>query len=278
MQQQVLPYQFENHVLRVEMDADGTPWFIAMDVAAILDYSDAYEMTKRLDDDEKQNRQIAGFGPRGVNVINESGLYSAILGSQKPEAKRFKRWVTAEVLPSIRKTGGYRMRGAKPASVAQQLAAHPVRLRLMDKLERETHPEKRAGIIAQLVHASQVIGIPAPDVDKIGRAVVAPPVPPLVGEFWAVLGLLGGLDEFNHTARTDTLAINLPEIADRAAKEGLPLPPLNELRQALKASEQPQYVGLKVIHSVRNRRRKSGTKSVKCMVFAMRPSPQAKAR
>lgn len=89
----------------------GEPWFVAMDIADILGYSDAYEMTKRLDDDEKSNRQIAGSGPatggRGVIVINESGLYSAILGSQKDEAKRFKKWVTSEVLPSIRKTGSY---------------------------------------------------------------------------------------------------------------------------------------------------------------------------
>ncbi|MDX3943889.1 Bro-N domain-containing protein, partial [Pseudomonas aeruginosa] len=77
------------------------------EIAEILGYSDAYEMTKRLDDDEKQNRQIAGFGPRGASTINESGLYSAIIGSNKPEAKPFKRWVTHDVLPSIRRTGSY---------------------------------------------------------------------------------------------------------------------------------------------------------------------------
>jgi prophage antirepressor-like protein len=65
------------------------------------------KMTSKLDDDEVQNLQIGGFGNRGVNVINESGLYSCTLTSKKPEAKAFKKWVTSEVLPSIRKTGSY---------------------------------------------------------------------------------------------------------------------------------------------------------------------------
>lgn len=86
---------------------NGEPWFIALDVAAVLEYSDGEAITRRLDDDEIQNLQIVGFGNRGLNIINESGLYSAILVSRKPEAKAFKKWVTSEVLPAIRKTGSY---------------------------------------------------------------------------------------------------------------------------------------------------------------------------
>jgi prophage antirepressor-like protein len=100
-------FQFQTHQLNVVVDEHGEPWFIAKHVAEILEYSDAFKMTSKLDADEVQNRQIGGFGNRGVNLINESGLYSAILTSQKPAAKAFKRWVTSEVLPSIRKTGGY---------------------------------------------------------------------------------------------------------------------------------------------------------------------------
>ncbi len=86
---------------------DDEPWFVAIDVAEILGYKDTEAMTRRLDEDEVQNLQIVGFGNRGINIINESGLYSAILGSNKPEAKQFKRWLTHEVLPSIRKHGYY---------------------------------------------------------------------------------------------------------------------------------------------------------------------------
>ena len=108
MTNRIIPFDFESHAVRaVIADDRGEPWFIAKEVASALGYSDTEAMTRRLDDDEKQNLQIVGFGPRGVTVINESGLYSSILGSNKPEAKRFKRWVTAEVLPTIRTSGAY---------------------------------------------------------------------------------------------------------------------------------------------------------------------------
>ena len=103
----MIPFQFESHSIQVITDNQGEPWFIAKEISAVLGYSDAFEMTKRLDDDEKQNLQIAGFGPRGVTVVNESGLYASILGSTKAEAKPFKRWVTHDVLPTLRKTGSY---------------------------------------------------------------------------------------------------------------------------------------------------------------------------
>lgn len=103
---QVIPFRFDTREIRTLL-IDDQPWFVAMDVAAALQYSDAQAMTRKLDDDEIQNRQIVGFGNRGAAVINESGLYSAILRSRKDEAKRFKKWVTAEVLPEIRRTGRY---------------------------------------------------------------------------------------------------------------------------------------------------------------------------
>lgn len=120
----ITPFVFDGRNVTVISDTDGSLRFVAMEVAGILGYSDAYEMTKRLDDDEKQNRQIAGFGPRGVTVITESGLYDAILGSSKAEAKPFQKWVRAEVLPSIRKTGSYT---AKAAATPLKAAAEAAR-------------------------------------------------------------------------------------------------------------------------------------------------------
>lgn len=112
-------FQFHTHQLNVIVDDQGEPWFIAKHVAEILEYSDAEAMTRKLDADEIQNLQIVGFGNRGVNLINESGLYSAILTSQKLAAKAFKKWVTSEVLPSIRKTGSF----GKP-QIAVDMAQH----------------------------------------------------------------------------------------------------------------------------------------------------------
>ena len=103
----ITPFKFNSSTVRVITDDNGEPWFVAKEIAAVLGYSDAEAMTRKLDDDEKQNLQIVGFGPRGVTVINEAGLYSCILTSQKEEAKPFKRWVTHDVLPSIRKTGRF---------------------------------------------------------------------------------------------------------------------------------------------------------------------------
>jgi prophage antirepressor-like protein len=75
---------FQSHQLTVITEKDGEVWFIAKEVAEILGYSDAQAMTRRLDTDEVSNRQIVGFGNRGINLINEPGLYSSIIGSNKP--------------------------------------------------------------------------------------------------------------------------------------------------------------------------------------------------
>jgi prophage antirepressor-like protein len=117
MNTQLQTFNFNSHSLRVITDENGDPWFIAKDVADTLEYSDTNKMTSRLDDDEKSNRQIGGLnvgvglgpisGGKGITFINESGLYSCILTSKKPEAKAFKKWLTSEVLPSIRKNGSY---------------------------------------------------------------------------------------------------------------------------------------------------------------------------
>ena len=91
------------------MDEDGVVWFIGKDVAAILGYSDTAAAIKRhVDDEDKLTRRFVDSGQnRTMYIINESGLYSLILSSKLPAAKSFKRWVTSEVLPSIRKTGKY---------------------------------------------------------------------------------------------------------------------------------------------------------------------------
>lgn len=89
---------------------DGEPWFVAADVCKALEIDKS--QTRRLDEDEKgvYSTQTLG-GKQEVTIVNEPGLYSLVLGSRKPEAKVFKRWVTHEVLPTIRRTGGYVQQG-----------------------------------------------------------------------------------------------------------------------------------------------------------------------
>lgn len=94
--------------IRAMRGEDGEPMFIAGDVAKILGYGDATHMTRRLENDEKGLHSVeTPGGTQMANVITEPGLYSAILGSRVPEAKAFKRWVTHEVLPALRRDDGY---------------------------------------------------------------------------------------------------------------------------------------------------------------------------
>ena len=88
---------------------DGEPWFVGKDVAAALGYADTFgALKKHVDLEDRQNCQNDSFeSPRGLTIINESGLYGLIFNSKLPGAKKFKRWVTSEVLPTIRRTGGY---------------------------------------------------------------------------------------------------------------------------------------------------------------------------
>jgi prophage antirepressor-like protein len=94
---------------------NGEVWFVASDIAKALDYAEAKDMTRVLDEDEKGRHIVpTPSGEQEMIVINESGMYHAVLKSRKPEAKPFRKWVTSEVLPAIRKTGKYE---AAPYSV-----------------------------------------------------------------------------------------------------------------------------------------------------------------
>lgn len=114
---QVIPFRFETREVRT-MLIDDQPWFVAGDVSAALEYRIAGDMTRNLDADEKGTQIVrTPGGEQEMLVINESGLYSAILRSRKAEAKRFKKWVTAEVLPAIRKHGRYEDEQGKVATL-----------------------------------------------------------------------------------------------------------------------------------------------------------------
>ena len=106
----LIPFQFETHALRVQVDDAGQPWFNANDVCAALELANPRDaLAKHVDSDDVAKRDIIDSLGRVqlASFVNESGLYALILGSTKDAAKRFKRWVTSEVLPSIRKTGTY---------------------------------------------------------------------------------------------------------------------------------------------------------------------------
>lgn len=131
-------FNFVSNTLRVVM-RDGNPWFVAADVCAALGISRTDDGVSRLDDDEKGAGSIrTPGGDQQMTVINESGLYSLILGSRKPEAKKFKKWVASEVLPAIRKTGRYIAPTAEPTDPVERyvdLTTHPDIRYLVQQLE-----------------------------------------------------------------------------------------------------------------------------------------------
>jgi hypothetical protein len=111
MNQQLAPFDFEGRPVRVVTDSQGEPWFVAADVLVTIGLD--RKALERLDEDEKGVSSIhTPGGGQEMTTVNEPGLYTLVLGSRKTEAKRFKRWVTHEVLPSIRKTGSYAVPGA----------------------------------------------------------------------------------------------------------------------------------------------------------------------
>ena len=98
-------WNFEDYEVRT-VEIDGEPWFVLADVCKVLELSNPSKVADRLESDEKANFEL-GLRGGATNCINESGLYTVVLRSDKPQAKPFRKWVTSEVLPSIRKTGSY---------------------------------------------------------------------------------------------------------------------------------------------------------------------------
>jgi prophage antirepressor-like protein len=110
-------FDFESHTVRV-ITRDEAPWFVAADVCRALNLADVTSACRGLEDDERMtlHNERSHSGQRGgaqfFNVISESGLYALIFTSRKPEARRFRKWVTAEVLPALRQEGAYRVEEA----------------------------------------------------------------------------------------------------------------------------------------------------------------------
>lgn len=103
-----LSFPFEGGLKLSVIDRNGEYWFVASDVCKALGFRKASNVTRLLDADEKGASKVSTLGGlQEVTIINESGLYSLIFSSKKPTAKKFKKWVTATVLPSLRRYGGY---------------------------------------------------------------------------------------------------------------------------------------------------------------------------
>ena len=153
-------FNFEDNEVRTQT-INGEPWFVGKDVADILGYSNpAKAIRDHVDDEDKgQNDTFTPGGMQIMTIVNESGLYSLVFKSQLPSAKRFKRWVTSEVLPTIRKTGSY------------QIPADPMdALRLMFQATEHTQ-EKVNQVDARVIHLEQNVKLEPGEYAYIGKSI-----------------------------------------------------------------------------------------------------------
>lgn len=126
---------------------DGEPWFVAADVCRALEIANNRDALTRLEQDEKGVALTdTPGGTQEVTIVNEPGLYALVLGSRKPEAKAFKRWVTHEVIPSIRKHGMY----ATPTTIEQMIADPANAIKVFSALKQEQ--ERRKELEATVEH------------------------------------------------------------------------------------------------------------------------------
>lgn len=151
---QVFSYQGEP--MRT-LQLDGEPWFVLKDVCTAIGIKDHVTVSKRLDEDEVGLAQVTdGMGrTQETTIVNESGLYSVILRSDKAQAKPFRKWVTSQVLPAIRKNGHYQLKPLTPAELfAAQAQVNLDHQRRLDELDRRTQQAERTITEAAAVFAT----------------------------------------------------------------------------------------------------------------------------
>lgn len=272
----------EQHVLQVFEKQPGEYWFVADDICKVLEHSDTRKAVSRLDDDEKLIGTLFRSGQsRELWLINESGLYSLILSSRKENAKRFKKWVTSEVLPSIRKTGRYDKAVNTTYALGERTSQGVLRkkefamlLKQSDELITQLYQPKskieHERNYQALLRVHEVLNLDVP-----GLLTFPEPKDPnelYQQDFWALLHDIGNIEKLNHSIDKTLLAINLFELAQSAHLAGLRWAELetasgrNSIVSALKLDK--QYVGFYRVESKKLKNRYTGKpEHIRCVVL-----------
>lgn len=166
MKNNIVAFKYEEQQVRT-IEKNGEPWFVGKDVAAILGYSDTADAVKKHVDPEDKGvgEMPTPGGKQRIMLINESGLYSLILSSKLPTAKEFKRWVTSEVLPSIRKTGEYKITPAQQNRLDIMERNSRAReaslwLRISAQVKSDTYRQVCASYASTVLAGREVIPLP----------------------------------------------------------------------------------------------------------------------
>jgi len=268
----LITFQFGSNDIRIQQDTDNQPWFNAHDVCQALEMGNSRQaLDSHVDEDDVQKLDVIdNLGRRQkANFVNESGLYALIFGCTKEAAKTFKKWVTSEVLPSIRKTGAYSHNHSKPLSpVKQTIEAITLFTKLFGHLQQMGLEHATAAVRANQTarHVSgidllELTGITPFITEKAREEAAANDDHPLVDLDGKTLKN-GDYIDLNHSGDEKIIAINLVEYEAACSKAGLHLPcELTALKKLLKHSQQRKYVEMKAIWSARISR------TVRCWLF-----------
>lgn len=166
MKNNIVAFHYEEQQVRT-IEKNGEPWFVGKDVADILGYTDtAQAVRKHIDDEDKGVVEMTTpGGKQNMVIINESGLYSLILSSKLPTARAFKRWVTSEVLPAIRKTGEYKITPAQQNRLDIMERNSRAReaslwLRISAQVKSDTYRQVCASYASTVLAGREVIPLP----------------------------------------------------------------------------------------------------------------------
>ncbi|MGF7190680.1 prophage antirepressor-like protein [Robbsia andropogonis] len=250
MSNSVITFGFEDQVIRAT-ERNGELWFVLVDICRALSIMNPSQVAARLDKDE---RALLRIGRQGETVIvTESGLYATIIRSKGAvtsgtPANRFRRWVTREVLPALRKQGFYRNDGCTMHTPETLRGMHREIERLSYALIQSRNHAQRRMLHAMLVDMCKRRGVEPALLAELGQgeATIAEILPP----FWRALDELTVQDiAYDHAMRADRLAVNLPDLRKKFHSAGIKLSLDSPLRQALKQSKEPKFEGVGGVRS-----------------------------
>lgn len=251
--------------VRVVTSEQGEPLFVATDIASALEYRDSHTMTRNLDDDEKGTHIVCTLGGnQELSVITESGVYSAILTSRKPSAKKFKKWLTSEVLPSIRKTGGYQRDGL---SLNKRVELQRYSHKLLSDISKTPDPYIRNMLYQDLQAVRGWLGTDTPPLDSLILSGVADDSLEIVEAFFNAICYLEQHGELvNQHAPKTQLAVHIDSFLALCEQHNIPMVKGRTLTRALRQS--PRLIAAS--HNV-NSTQLSG-KVLKCWSFSLETS------
>lgn len=265
----LMPFAFEDSLVRCRQDEHGETWFVVKDVCNVLGIEKYRDALATLDDDEKGCPVIVDTlgGPQEMSTVSESGLYALIFRSRKSEARAFRKWVTGEVLPALRQTGRYGVTASAPGIDLEAIATLPASTkkavliaatRELGELSR-TYKNMAAGFAGQVLSLASAFA----------QESTEPKEPEAARLFWQQWERLNKDGRLNHSRNPDLVALHLPEAAAAAQAQGLPFT-LTELRKTLPQGRLFRFLGSgRAINSVHT------GKTVRCMVFYTPPPEEA---